>query len=242
MPKYIEIANIIRERIKNNTYPKGSLLPNQTDFVEEFSVSRMTIKKALTILIMEGLLFSKRGAGTKVLTHTFSEQDTSPINDYLGLTHQMDKRNKKVSSQIIEFKQELPDEHIQDMLKIDADEPVYKIIRLRILDDRPYVLEHSYMPVHLVPGLDEKHLLGSIYHYIVSDLHQTFGGAYRTIQAGKSDAYDQKYLDCGVNDPVLINEQIVYNETGQPIDYSRSRNRYDIRGYSVLDVINKIAE
>ena len=57
MPKYVEIANIIRERIKNNTYPKGSLLPNQTDFVAEFSVSRMTVKKALTILIMEGLLF-----------------------------------------------------------------------------------------------------------------------------------------------------------------------------------------
>ena len=44
MPKYQEIANILRTRIKNNTYPPDSLLPNQTDLVEEFGVSRMTVK------------------------------------------------------------------------------------------------------------------------------------------------------------------------------------------------------
>lgn len=242
MPKYVEIANIIRERIKNNTYPKGSLLPNQTDFVAEFSVSRMTVKKALTILIMEGLLFSKRGSGTKVLNHTFREKDTSPINEYLGLSHQMRTQNKKITSQIILFETQYPDEHIQDMLKISADEEVYKIIRLRLLEKRPYVIEHSFMPVSLVPGLNEEHLLASVYDYILDDLHEKFGGAYRTIQADKSDKYDQDYLACAVDDPVLVVEQVVYTETGQPIDYSCSRNRYDTRGYSILDVINRVVE
>ena len=50
MPKYQEIANILRTRIKNKTYPPDSLLPNQIDLVEEFQVSRMTIKKAIGIL------------------------------------------------------------------------------------------------------------------------------------------------------------------------------------------------
>ena len=71
MPKYMEIADVLRKRIKDGTYPKDSLLPYQTELVEEFGVSRMTIKNAVNILIMEGLLLTKRGLGTKVLNHSF---------------------------------------------------------------------------------------------------------------------------------------------------------------------------
>ena len=53
MPKYMEIADVLRKRIKDGTYPKDSLLPYQTELVEEFGVSRMTIKNAVNILIMD---------------------------------------------------------------------------------------------------------------------------------------------------------------------------------------------
>lgn len=65
--KYEKIANILRERIKNGEYPTDSHLPNQLEFVDEFNVSRVTIKKAINILAMEGLVYSQRGAGTRVL-------------------------------------------------------------------------------------------------------------------------------------------------------------------------------
>ncbi len=52
------------------------------------------------------------------------------------------------------------------------------------------------------------------------------------------DDYDQKYLNCSVSDPVLQVEQAVYLENGRPIEYSRSRNRFDTKGYSLLDVKN----
>ena len=58
MPKYEEIANILRERILNGTYPVDSFLPHQTELVKEFNVSRMTIKKAVNICTI--LIFSCR--------------------------------------------------------------------------------------------------------------------------------------------------------------------------------------
>ena len=60
MPKYQEIANILRTRIKNKTYPPDSLLPNQIDLVEEFQVSRMTIKRRSGSLYGRARLFSAR--------------------------------------------------------------------------------------------------------------------------------------------------------------------------------------
>lgn len=236
MPKYLAIAQVLRERIHNQTYPAGTYLPNQISLVAEFDASRMTIKKAINLLIMEGLLFSKRGAGTLVLDSSFGQQDTSPVNEYFGLSNLMRQQKRHLTSQVLTFETVLPTEKIQQMLKISPQEPVYHIIRLRILDDAPYVLEHSYMPVQNVPALSTTILENSIYDYLQNDLNLLIGGAYRTLQAAKPDALDEKYLHCQKDDPVLEVKQVIYLDSGLPIDYSRSRSRYDVRSYSMLDV------
>ncbi|MGG5341827.1 GntR family transcriptional regulator [Enterococcus sp. AZ192] len=235
-PKYEEIADTIRERIKNNVYKADTLLPNQTDLVKEFDVSRMTVKKAIGILVMEGLLYSQRGSGTKVLNRSFWDKDTSPANEYGGLSKQMDERHKDLKSQVILFEVEFPTQEVQERLAISEEQPVYKIIRLRILENEPFILEHTYMPCDLVPGLTTDILKKSIYTYVKEELSLNFAGAYRNIQASKSDEYDQNYLNCKIDDPVLEVQQVVYLKNGRPIEFSCSRNRYDQRGYSILNV------
>ncbi|MGQ4067074.1 GntR family transcriptional regulator [Enterococcus mundtii] len=236
MPKYEEIANVLRDRIRSKKYPPNSFLPNQVDLVEEFNASRMTIKKAINILAMEGLVYSQRGSGTKILSHPYLNKDTSPANEYEGLSLQMKRRQRSLTSQIIQFDVEFPNAFIQERLMIDAEQPVYNIHRLRILDDKPYILEHTFMPVQLVPGLKKEHLLSSIYDYLHKELNVHFAGAYRAISADKSSAFDQQYLSCAETDPVLEVQQVVYLKDGQPIEYSSSRNRFDVRNYSLLDV------
>ncbi|MEI5989769.1 GntR family transcriptional regulator [Enterococcus crotali] len=235
-PKYEEIADTLRERIKNNVYKTDTLIPNQTDLVKEFNVSRMTVKKAIGILVMEGLLYSQRGAGTKVLNRSFWDKDTSPANEYDGLSKQMHDRHKKLRSQVILFEVEFPSKEVQERLAISEEQPVYKIIRLRILEDEPFILEHTYMPCDLVPGLTTDILKDSIYTYVKEQLSLDFAGAYRNIQADKSDEYDQEYLKCKKDDPVLEVQQVVYSKNGRPIEFSCSRNRYDQRSYSILNV------
>lgn len=235
-PKYEEIADILRERIKSEIYMTDTLLPNQTDLVTEFGASRMTVKKAIGILAMEGLVYSQRGSGTKILNRSFWDKETSPANEYGGLSKQMNDRHQNLESKAILFEVEFPDKQVQERLMIKPEQPVYKIIRLRILETKPFIIEHTYMPCGLVPGLTTEILEQSIYTYVKETLNLHFAGAYRNIQAAKSDTYDQEYLNCAVDDPVLEVEQVVYLKDGQPIEYSRSRNRYDQRGYSILNV------
>lgn len=235
-PKYEEIALILKERINASVYQPGTLLPNQTDLVKEFNVSRMTIKKAIELLAIEGLVYSQRGFGTKVLDHSFWDKDTSPATEYAGLSKQMMERHKELKSKVIFFEVEFPNEMIQKRLLISKHQPVYKIIRLRILENQPFILEHTYMPCDLVANLTIDIIQHSIYQYVQEELNLRFGGAYRNIQADKSDHYDQEYLNCDATDPVLEVEQVVYLSDGRPLEYSRSRNRYDQRSYSVLNV------
>lgn len=236
MAKYKEIAKILRNRIQNHTYPPDSLLPNQTELVKEFNVSRVTIKKAIEILIMEGLVYSQRGFGTKILKNNIWTPKDYPFLEYDGLTKQL--KGKKIQSKIIKFSVDFPDNFLQEKLQLKKHQPVYKIIRLRKINKELYVLEHTFMPIDLVPNLTEEILKSSIYHYLHEILHLTFAGAYRTIRADKSDHLDQKYLNCEETDPILEVEQLVYLKDGRPIEYSKSRNRYDIRSYSILDVMD----
>ena len=238
--KYEEIADILRDRIADGVYPVDSLLPTQSELAAEFGASRMTVKKAVEILIIEGLIYSKQGNGTKVLNSSFWNKKDSRVrlNNFNGLSKDLEGDSRVLSSQVVEFSVEFPNEEIAERLQIETNTPVYKIIRLRLLDGSPYVLEHTYMPCDLVPSLDEKVLLASIYDYLINKLHLKFDGSYRNITADRPDDYDQKYLNCSVSDPVLQVEQAVYLENGRPIEYSRSRNRFDTKGYSLLDVKN----
>jgi len=234
MTKYEEIANAIRERIKQGTYPVDSLIPDQVSLAKEFNVSRMTVKRAMDILELEGLILRKRGAGTFVKKTALSHGYTASIIEYEGLTKQLS--DKEVKSKIISFKLDFPDEEIQKTLMLDKHDPIYKIIRLRIVDGKPYILEHTIMNANLIPGVNEEVLLNSVYKYIQKDLNLKFGGAHRIIGADKASEYDIEHLNCREEDPVLEIEQIVYLEDGTPFEYSKSRNKYDTRTYNITDI------
>ncbi|WP_191987308.1 GntR family transcriptional regulator [Lapidilactobacillus bayanensis] len=238
MTKYESIAGVLKQRIQDNIYKTGTLLPNQTDLATEFGVSRMTINKAINILTMEGFVSSQRGFGTKILNHPLWNKDVSPVNEYRGLSFQMGQQQRKITSQVISFTVAFPDSDMQKRLILTAQQPVYQIARLRIVDDEPFILERTIMPVDLIPNLTDSILKKSIYRYIQVDLGLQIAGAYRNIQASRADDFDIKYLDCQPTDPVLEVEQVAYLKNGRPFEYSRSRNRYDKRGYTELDMRN----
>lgn len=238
MAKYEEIASVLRDRIADGVYGEDSMLPTQAELAKEFGASRMTVKKAIEILIIEGLIYSKQGIGTKVLNSSFWNKRDSKVrlNNFNGLSSDLADDSRKITSQVIEFSVEFPSKEIAECLQVEESSPVYKIIRLRLLDGSPYVIEHTYMPCDLVPSLDEKVLLASVYDYLLHKLNLKFAGGYRNITAERPDNYDRQYLNCSASDPVLQVEQVVYLGNGRPIEYSRIRNRFDTKGYSLLDV------
>ncbi|WP_390405622.1 GntR family transcriptional regulator [Lacticaseibacillus jixiensis] len=233
-PKYQVIASEIRDRIKANIYPPKSLIPDQNTLAKEFGVSRMTIKKALDGLATEGLIYKQSGLGTYVLGDVSVHASDSPVERFDGLTRQEGKGH--VTSQVLKFDVSLPDPYVQAKLDAAADEPVYVIDRLRLVDNVPRVLEHTIFPLKLVPGLTHDILLGSIYDYINNDLNLKFGGALRRINATAAGEMEVKHLNATAGEPVLEVEQVIWLTTGENVEYSTSRNLASWRGYTVLDI------
>lgn len=234
MKKYEKVIHDIKQSIISGQYGRGTILPDQKQLAKNFNVSTITIKKALDSLANNGYILKKSGFGTVVIgpTTLITDKD-APANNFDGLTKQ--EGANRISSKIITFNLDFPSKMVQQNLNIDEEEPVYHIVRLRLLDGEPFILENTYMPVNLIPGLTQSVLEGSIYSYIQDKLHLNFAGISRKIQARSSNNLDQRYLNVGTNDAMLEVEQIVWLVNGTPIEYSTSRNASDRRSYYIFD-------
>ncbi|GAA3172348.1 GntR family transcriptional regulator [Nonomuraea roseoviolacea] len=65
-PRWVQIAEILKARIADGTYPVDSPLPSEHQLVQEFGVARGTARKVLVRLREEGVAYAVRGLGTFV--------------------------------------------------------------------------------------------------------------------------------------------------------------------------------
>jgi len=65
-PLYLQIAHKLEQRIRDDIYPVGTLLPTEAELVEAFQVSRHTVRQAIEQLKRSGTLSARKGVGTKV--------------------------------------------------------------------------------------------------------------------------------------------------------------------------------
>lgn len=60
---YLQLANILRERIVSGEIPPGGRLPSLMELEEESGLARNTVRKALDLLKSEGLVVASQGRG-----------------------------------------------------------------------------------------------------------------------------------------------------------------------------------
>lgn len=226
MSRYEEIAQDIRQAILSGKYSSNEQLPLEREMCVTYGVSRITVKKAVDELVIQGLVIKRRGAGTFVKSVDDEDfEELGSIKQFGGFSET--NKNMKVSSQIIKFEVIHPTEEIATKLKIACDDFVYYIVRARYADDEPYVIEYTYMPIGLIHGIKTDILMNSIYSYIEKELKLKIKSAHRTIRAIKPNEIEQEWLKIDEGFPILEVEQIGFLDNGQSFEYSKSHHRSD---------------
>ena len=235
MLKYKEIAQDIRDKIVNGIYKVNEQLPFEREMSINYNVSRITIRKAVDLLVVEGLIVKRRGSGTFVKDINDNEAiEIAMKKQFLGFSTTYSDHN--IKSKIINFKVINPDEKIANKLKIGVEEFIYHIERVRYLDNIPYVMEKTFMPIRLIPGLQKKELESSIYDYIENILKLKIQSSHRIIKADLPTEKEQKYLLIDKNFPILEVEQVAFLNNGQVFEYSISRHRSDKSEIKMINI------
>ncbi|KAA3631937.1 MAG: GntR family transcriptional regulator [Proteobacteria bacterium] len=85
IPRYLQLADIFRQRISRGLWPPGEMLPSIEMLMAEFSVARVTVRQAIRLLSDEGLVSPQRGRGTVVNAHPKSQRQLRVHTTLAGL-------------------------------------------------------------------------------------------------------------------------------------------------------------
>lgn len=223
LPLYFQLEEQIKKTIESKELVPGDALPSERELSENYQISRMTVRQAITNLVNKGYLFREKGKGTFVSSQKF-EQNLQGLTSF---TEDMLARNLKPGSKLLHFEIFPADEDIKEGLSLQDDELIYKIKRLRLANEEPIAIETSYLPVKLVPGVTPDILEKSLYTYIENDLHLSIGHATQTVEAAIVNEEDSKHLKVSKGVPILLIQRETFLENGTPLEIVRSSYRAD---------------
>nr|WP_285842864.1 GntR family transcriptional regulator [Metabacillus litoralis] len=220
---YYQLEERIKKSIISEELQPGDVLPSERELSENYQISRMTVRQAITNLVNKGYLYREKGKGTFVSSQKF-EQNLQGLTSF---TEDMKARNLVPGSKLLHFEISPAIEEIKEWLSLEEEELIYKIKRLRLANDEPIAVETSYLPVKLIPGLTPDILGNSLYKYIEDDLQLSIGHAAQTVEAAIVRDEDIKHLNVNKNVPVLLIQRETYLEDGTPLEIVKSSYRAD---------------
>jgi DNA-binding GntR family transcriptional regulator len=138
-PAYQQIAETLAERVTSGVYPEGSRLPSGSELCDEFAVSPMTMRRALTILQDQGLVFGMRGRGTFVRSIDLGDS-VFRLDSLTG-----DWLDKSAEIRLLSASMTRAEEKVADMLGVDPGERVIYLRRLVLYNGDPAMYHTEYI-------------------------------------------------------------------------------------------------
>lgn len=154
VPVYIQLADELRSKILDGMYGPDELLPSESEMIRQYSVSRVTVRQATTMLAEEGLVRKVQGKGTFIAAPTV-EQNFLGFHDF---AQELRKRGQIPTFKILKYAVEQVPKTLQSVFKIGPAGKVHSIHRLKLGDGIPIMFERLFLPVDTVRELPEAEL------------------------------------------------------------------------------------
>lgn len=224
MPYYLQIYNGLKAKIESGVYKPGEMLPSENQLVEEYGVTRATVRNAINKLKEEGKVHTLKGKGSYVNSPKIIQE----LNKIYTFGKQFYEAGYDIESEIIETYIEDCNEFIQNILQLNTKEAVIVIKLLRRLDGIPAVLQTMYLPTKISPDISSfDPNIESIYEFLERKYGVHVIKAKEYLEPIVADEYCSNILNVEINTPLFLTERITYAEGGSPVEYRKCVIRSD---------------
>lgn len=230
-PRYEVVARELRVQILGREYEVGDSLPSESALCTQFGVSRGPVRQALAMLKNEGLVVLSRGKPAVVRGFDVTQTlDTfTPFTQWARLT------GRDAGSRTVEISRRRVSEPAQSALGIGPDDFVVEILRLRLLDGEPTMLERtSYIESVGSLLFDFDTDGGSITDFLTSR-GVRFESMRHVMDAVSADGVDADNLGIDAGSPLLRERRTSWNERGEPFEFADDRYRPDRVAFSIVN-------
>jgi GntR family transcriptional regulator len=179
-PLYYKTYKALKDKIEQGVYNVGDLLPTEIELENIFKVSRITIRKAVEMLSNDGYIVARQGKGTEVLNH----KTTQKLNYVTSFAETLLREGYHVSSKNLSVDFLKPPNDVLADLKINSDNRVVRIYRIRMCNGKPIAIMINYLIADSVIGIEEKiNEYDSLYSLLNKEYNIYFDSAVEKIGA-----------------------------------------------------------
>lgn len=206
-------------------------LPPEREMCAMWDLNRSTLRSAIARLISAGRLYAVQGSGTRV-----SPRFRRTMQDLQGFSEYAAACGLRAETRLLSFSEVECDKHLSRRLHRRLGEKLYRISRLRMLNDLPVLIETSFIPKELAPGLEEQDLVrGSLFSALreVYNLQLDHGEETASITSATEEEAAHLQIEAGA--PVFWIVSRTDTPDSVPVEYCRTVGRADmVEMYSVL--------
>lgn len=223
VPLYEQLKRRLINQIASGELAQQSQLPSERRLVQELGVSRITVRKALGDLVKDGYLYAVPGKGFFVGRSTVAEASYE-LNALLSFSAAARARGVEPGSRILTAEIMPSPPAVVFQLQLAAGEPVIFLRRVRLLDGVAAVVQESWLPHAVCPGLlDEENVADlSLYTVLTERYGLDLARGHTVISARLATAEERDLLELSDPAAVLTVDQLTSTREGRPVELSNS--------------------
>ncbi len=207
VPKYFALKRELIQKIEEEEFEPDCLIPSERELMEQYQVSRITVRRAIDELVAGGYLYKVQGKGTYVKSDDYSQNlfaITSCTDDVVRLGRNPSK--KVTASEIVPA-----DAKRARLLNLAAGDELFRLERITMADGEPLNYTITYLPRRLFPGIEKYDFnTQSLYDLLEKQYGVRFAKSRRTIEAVLAEEEISEYLDIDEEMPVILFESTTY--------------------------------
>ncbi|MFS1491058.1 phosphonate utilization transcriptional regulator PhnR [Vibrio splendidus] len=221
--QYVKIKDVIVEQIESGMLIPRQKLPAERKLAESFDTTRVTLREALSSLEAQGRIYREDRRGWFISPAPLRYDPTQTLN----FTNMALSQNRKPKTELVAAKGMLATKEATKLLNLQAFSDVYRVDRVRYLEDRPVVYVTNYIRPELFPNLLDYDLSKSL-----TDIYREhFGVVYQKIRYRVSTTSllgeTAQALRATSGSPAMVVERVNYNQDGDLIDCDIEYWRHD---------------
>jgi GntR family transcriptional regulator len=211
-PRYLRLRDELAETLANGELAPGALLPSEGDLAARYNVSRVTVRRALSLLKDQGVVESRQGFGWFVADEPMRQS----LDVLTTIDDQIAAAGRRPARRLLSFAFGPAPAHVAHILGATS---VLEISRLNLADGEPVGRNTAWVAEHLARGLSIEAVESQSLHRL---LPATVGSATQTITAERASAGDAKLLGVTAGTPLLRFNRTTRDGAGDVILYSEA--------------------
>jgi GntR family transcriptional regulator len=228
-PLHRQVADGLRRQIATGALAVGDSLPSEAQLCAAYGVSRGTVRQALATLRAEGAIGGGQGKPPVVRARPIAQ----PFETLLSFSAWAHALGRTPGQRTIEVARRAASAEAADGLGLDDGDFVVAVLRLRLLDGRPAMIERTSFAERVGRLLfDFDPDSGSLYQHL-TEQGVELAVARHVFDAVAADATDAELLGIPPGAPLLRERRRTTTPDGEPVEWSDDRYRPDLVTFTI---------